>query len=185
MYIRYEDLWVDASPTVIPPPSTYLEGLRVGDTTISSVDSTGTVSIATGISNQWTFGLDGVLTLPNGQLDYNAPYSRFKDANNTGVQLGSPDDQNYVNVDNNAVTIQVNSDGVTGPHALDQHNWTFGTDGALTLPGLMTLPVTTSTPAITTATGTVAVCDGAGWNGGNDGLQHLMIYINNTWTKVI
>jgi hypothetical protein len=53
------------------------------------------------------------------------------------------------------------------------------------LPGLVTLPVTTSTPAITTTTGTVAVCDGIGWDGGADGLQHLMIYINNTWTKVV
>jgi len=63
--------------------------------------------------------------------------------------------------------------------------WTFGSDGATTLPGLMTLPVTNSIPAITTATGTVAVCDGTGWNGGGDGLQHLMIYINGTWTKVV
>ena len=78
---------------------------------------------------------DGVVYLPYGsQIDFNAPYSRFKDAQNTGVQLGSPDDQNYVNVDNTAVTIQVNSDGVTGPHTLPQHNWVFGTDGSLALP---------------------------------------------------
>ena len=85
-------------------------------------------------NNAWVFGTDGSLTLPYGQLDYNEPYSRFKDANNTGVQLGSPDDQNYVNVDNTAVTIQVNSDGVSGPHTLPVHNWVFDTAGALTLP---------------------------------------------------
>jgi len=85
-------------------------------------------------SGIWNYGTNGVLTLPNGQLDYNAPYSRFKDATNTGVQMGSPDDQNYVNVDNVAVTIQVNSDGVTGPHNLPQLNWVFDTDGNLTLP---------------------------------------------------
>jgi hypothetical protein len=80
-------------------------------------------------------GSDGVVYLPYGsQIDFNAPYSRFKDAQNTGVQLGSPDDQNYVNVDNTAVTIQVNSDGVTGPHTLPQHNWVFGTSGSLALP---------------------------------------------------
>jgi Major tropism determinant N-terminal domain len=63
--------------------------------------------------------------------------------------------------------------------------WVFGTDGSLTLPGLMTLPVSTSTPAISTSTGTVAICDGVGWNGGGDGLQHLMVYINGSWTKVV
>ena len=75
---------------------------------------------------------DGVVYLPYGsQIDFNAPYSRFKDAENTGVQLGSPDDQNYVNVDNTAVTIQVNSDGIGGAHALPQHNWIFGQDGTI------------------------------------------------------
>ena len=66
MYIRYEDLWVDASPTVVPSVSTYLDGLTVDGTTISSDDSTGTVSIQTGVSNEWTFGLDGILTFPYG-----------------------------------------------------------------------------------------------------------------------
>jgi Major tropism determinant N-terminal domain len=63
--------------------------------------------------------------------------------------------------------------------------WTFAGDGSLTLPGLMTLPVSTSTPAISTSTGTVAICDGVGWNGGGDGLEHLMVYINGSWTKVV
>jgi hypothetical protein len=49
----------------------------------------------------------------------------------------------------------------------------------------MTLPVTSSVPAITTASGTVAVCDGTGWDGGGDGLEHLMIFINDTWTVVV
>jgi hypothetical protein len=78
---------------------------------------------------------DGVVYLPYGsQIDFNAPYSRFKDAQNTGVQLGSPDDQNYVNVDNTAVTIQVNSDGTGGAHALPQHNWIFNNTGSITFP---------------------------------------------------
>jgi hypothetical protein len=49
---------------------------------------------------------------------------------------------------------------------------------------LMKLSVTTSVPT-TATTGTVAVCDGTGWNGGSDGLEHLMVYINGNWTKVI
>jgi len=251
MYIRYEDLWVDASPTVIPPPSTYLEGLRVGDTTISSVDSTGTVSIATGISNQWTFGLDGTLTLPAGyalpntvgtagqvlsiSTNSNVLYwtTGFTDvlgvvtfpgdlligtlwpngSDKESVVWAKDDteylglwwggDQTYPEAFYGPVAgIMIGIDGTDDfthqtPSPVDTKitlaingdmntlKWVFDRDGGLTLPGLMTLPVTTSTPAITTATGTVAVCDGTGWNGGNDGLQHLMIYINNTWTKVI
>jgi hypothetical protein len=33
--------------------------------------------------------------------------------------------------------------------------------------------------------GQMAVCNGTGWNPANDGRQHLMIYINSTWTKVV
>jgi hypothetical protein len=91
---------------------------------------------------------------------------------------GSGNTTNQLYVNNSGTTINNILGGIS-------KTWTFGTDGALTLPGLMTLPVTTSIPAITTATGTVAVCDGTGWNGGNDGLQHLMIYINDVWTKVV
>jgi Major tropism determinant N-terminal domain len=82
----------------------------------------------------YNLGADGTFGLPNGQLDFNAPYSRFKDATNTGVQMGSPNDQNYVNVDNDAITIQVNSDGVEGPANTPQYNWIFDTSGTLVLP---------------------------------------------------
>jgi hypothetical protein len=80
-----------------------------------------------------TLTSDGLLTLPNsGLIDFNSPYTRLKNTvTGQGAQLGSPDDQNYVNVDNTAVTIQVNSDGVTGPHTLPQHNWIFGQDGTI------------------------------------------------------
>ena len=135
MYIRYSDLWVDASPTIIPPISTYLDGLSVEGTTISALDSTASIYVSGNLV------VDGNV-ISNNQI--------LLDRLTTG---------------SNSVVL--------------------GSDGLLTLPGLMTLPVTTSTPAITTATGTVAVCDGTGWDGGGDGFQHLMIYINNTWTKVI
>jgi hypothetical protein len=255
MYIRYSDLWVDASPTVIPPPSTYLGGLTVEGTAISAVDSTGTVSIATGISNQWTFGLDGTLTLPAGyalpntvgtagqvlsvSTNSNVLYwttasggltdvlgvvtfpgdlligTLWPNGNDKESVVWAKDDTEYLGLWWGGGQIYPTSgygpvagimigahdnmtdDFVQGPSPTGTNitlaihgdmgalEWVFGRDGGLTLPGLMTLPVTTSIPAITTATGTVAVCDGTGWNGGNDGLQHLMIYINNTWTKVI
>jgi hypothetical protein len=41
-----------------------------------------------------------------------------------------------------------------------------------------------SAPSSPTA-GQMAVCNGTSWNPASDGLQHLMIYINSTWTKVV
>lgn len=52
-----------------------------------------------------------------------------------------------------------------------------------TLFGSLTLTPLAAQP--TGAAGMLAVCDGTGWDGGSDGLQHLMIYINGAWSKVI
>jgi hypothetical protein len=41
-----------------------------------------------------------------------------------------------------------------------------------------------SAPVSPTA-GQMAVANGTGWNPNNDGLQHLMIYLNGVWTKVV
>jgi len=67
-YVKYNDLWTDLSPQVVPSAATYLDGLTIDDTTISTVDSTGTVSIQTNVSNTWEFGLDGTLTVPGNIL---------------------------------------------------------------------------------------------------------------------
>lgn len=45
----------------------------------------------------------------------------------------------------------------------------------------MQLPVLSTIPGSPTA-GMMAVCDGVSWNGGGDGLQHLMVYINTSWS---
>ena len=79
----------------------------------------------------WNFASNGDLTMPHGQIDFNAPYARFKYNSNdsgAGVQLGSPDDQNYVNVDANGVSIQTLAD-------TDNNIWTFGTDATMKFPG--------------------------------------------------
>jgi hypothetical protein len=56
-------------------------------------------------------------------------------------------------------------------------------DGTLFKSSTMTMPPLTSQPA--GVAGKMAVCDGATWNGGGDGQQHLMIYINSVWTVVV
>ena len=116
MYIRYTDLWVDASPTVIPPISTYLEGLTIEDTTISAVNNTGTVSIATGVTNQWTFDTDGNLTLPTGGSIYGIS---IIGGEGTNVQADHATEQVYIRSYNTQTQTQ--------------NEWTFGTDGALTV----------------------------------------------------
>jgi len=45
------------------------------------------------------------------------------------------------------------------------------------------LPV--GAPPASPNAGQMAVANGTSWNPGSDGLQHLMIYINSTWTKVV
>lgn len=48
--------------------------------------------------------------------------------------------------------------------------------------GTLTLNPLSAQP--TGRAGMMAVCDGSTWDGGSDGLQHLMIYINGSWQKV-
>lgn len=126
-------------------------------------------TITTVTNSTWTFSTDGNLSMPTWTPTSDVgPTILFPVTSIPGGSLGIVAGA----VDGMALTASSST-------------WTFSISGGLTLPGLMTLPVTTSTPVITTATGTVAVCDGTGWDGGGDGFQHLMIYINNTWTKVI
>lgn len=136
---------------------------------------------AGGNQHTWIFDNDGTLTLA-GAITSNpsAPVVMYSSLGTAAIVSNySGNNQMFVQDDGVYVQTSANNSGTTFT------NWTFGTDGILTLPGLITLPVTTSTPAITTATGTVAVCDGTGWDGGGDSLQHLMIYINGAWTKVV
>ena len=58
-----------------------------------------------------------------------------------------------------------------------------GLDGTLFKANTMTMTPLSSQP--TGVAGKIAVCDGTSWNGGLDGLQHLMIYINGVWTVVV
>ena len=58
-----------------------------------------------------------------------------------------------------------------------------GLDGTLFKASTMTMPPLNAQPV--GVAGKMAVCDGTSWNGGLDGLQHLMIYINGVWTVVV
>jgi hypothetical protein len=61
-YVKYNDLWVDANPPVVPQVSTYLDGLVVEGTTITTVSYADTdIKI-----HDLTFKDTGVIQLPEG-----------------------------------------------------------------------------------------------------------------------
>jgi hypothetical protein len=61
-YVKYNDLWVDANPPVVPQVSTYLDGLVVEGTTITTVSYVDTdIKI-----HDLTFKDTGVIQLPEG-----------------------------------------------------------------------------------------------------------------------
>ena len=61
---------------------------------------------------------------------------------------------------------------------------TMSVESPVSVGGPVTYTPLSTAPSSPTA-GMTAVCNGTGWNGGGDGLQHLMIYLNNTWVKIV
>ena len=139
-----------------------MEGLKTGNTfnAVSPIDLTFTVS-----STLWHFDNELTPDNPEYRIGVNETNVSFSGEFIYLLAVPVPERTNAL------------SNGV--------YSLTLNSTGTVTLPGLLTLPVTTSIPAITTATGTVAVCDGTLWDGGGDGFEHLMIYINDVWTKVV
>ena len=131
---------------------------------ITQIVSDNGVQIAT-TDRTWTFGADGVLTLPNGAKIGPIEFPNGNDFYSTGEDGYSElnwDNTNYTWVDNLGTTISSNgknwafgSDGTLNlPDSISEGNaiiqttspiniqvnsnsqvWTFGTDGTLTIPG--------------------------------------------------
>lgn len=139
-----------------------MEGLKTGNTfnAVGPIDFTFTVS-----STLWQFDNEITPGYPEYRIGVNETNVSFSGEYIYLLAVPVPERTNVL------------SNGI--------YSLTLNSTGTVTLPGLLTLPVTTSIPAITTATGTVAVCDGTLWDGGGDGFEHLMIYINDVWTKVV
>jgi hypothetical protein len=174
LYIKYDGVWTDASPTEIPNPETYLDGLTIDGTTLTTVDIAANVNIQSA-GNIWTFDTNGVLNLPtgigdikrdgvsvlgiNGQTDrlVNGAHSvilsdtglvTFPNDSKIGNYPGSEGDgqswfitppnyaggitssngEQFVQVDNNGLYV-----GTAWPD--NYHEWSFGLDGNLTIPG--------------------------------------------------
>jgi hypothetical protein len=150
-YVKYNDLWTDLSPQLIPAPETYLEGLVVEDTTITTVDSTSTINIKTGVDKVWTFGTDSKLVLPTGGdivdslgnsvLENNRPTDRLVSGVQTLILAGNADllvpgsirsisgGSAYINFSDYSATLQTTEGNI----------WSFDSLGTLTAPGNITM----------------------------------------------
>jgi hypothetical protein len=165
-YSTYASITVgnDAGDDMMPSPSGTIAAVNIGE------------------NYQWTFnGDDGSFTsAKNVAIDgsegqflarqsgggANGGYSFMYDGgHDTG--MFSPNDGVLEFYNNDSLTIRT--------ERVSSH-------GKATIYGTMTLPPQNAQP--TGEAGMLAVCDGSTWDGGSDGLQHLMIYINGSWQKV-
>ena len=153
LYIKDNGVWVDANPTVIPPPSTYLDDITVEGSTFTingstlTIDSTGTLLVngdqVTGI----TFTNS---VIQEGSANSGIPVTSITGLANTGISLTSdrwaqlmwvpdatavsindiddgPNAYNWVYVDYTGFFVETN-DGT------DEYRWEFNKDGGLTFP---------------------------------------------------
>jgi hypothetical protein len=96
-------------------------------------------------------------------------YGGYSFAQDGGHDTGmfSAADGNLQFYNNNLLTMQLQP---SGTHADSE------------IYGTLTLLPLTAQP--TGRAGMMAICDGTNWDGGSDGLQHLMMYLNGAWHKV-
>ena len=159
-YIYNGTEWVDASPTVAPPVSTYLSNLSISDSTVYS-DEAG-----------WTFGTDGNLVLPQTNMQASPEPSMwpgiiFSDGTfqNTATGAGGGGTQGATGPQGNTGTT-----GATGATGTPGQNGATGATGTGTTGA--TGATGTGTTGATGATGTSgatgpqgATGDVAGYNG--------------------
>ena len=110
-------------------PSGYVKLVSNSGNNYLKIDNLGSYIFST--NNQWTFGTDGNLTLPNGSkinINSDGGVDLLAGPGENGyAEIGSNNSRNWMWVDNAGSYIQT-SDGDFGKQ------WTFGTDGNLTFP---------------------------------------------------
>jgi len=157
LYIKDNGVWVDSNPTVIPPPSTYLDEITVEGSTFTingstlTIDSTGTLLVNGG---QVTGGSSGNVgfeyaTIQEGLSGF-GPVTSITGNHNDGLSLTSDDWAQLMWVpDTRSVTIgDIDAGGAVynwayvgsqGFHienkSTSTRSWLFDTDGNIELPG--------------------------------------------------
>lgn len=183
-YIKYNGAWVDANPTQIPSPETYLDDIQVDGSEFIingyslTVDATGTLlvdgqQVTGGGSNGWqltsgtavvSLSTSGVLTLPAGS-------SRVTSYGQLTIETDNGGSGMYANATgvnllyaNTNVTLRSNSTGTT-------NDWTFGADGILTLSTASTILGNGEDPNVYIETSTTSTT--STWTFGTNGILTL------------
>jgi len=168
-YVRYNDTWVDANPPVVPHISTYLDGLVVEGTDITTVAPDASITVQT-----ITFTADGLIHLPlggdivdslgnsvlvgNGGGGSSGPFDRIvagdfslSVASNSDVfvpgVVKSTSGSSYLNLSGSEVSLQSTPDNL----------WTFDYQGTLFFPNGALINNNGNSLAIQTEQGTGAI----------------------------
>jgi hypothetical protein len=129
-YLAYNGQWIDASPVVVPQPSTYLDEITIDGSTININDNTLTISntgtlLINGtdvkLIDRLTSGIHslvldstGAVTFPDG-LTINGTTIGTANTNSNAIEIVSGNN-NKLSVGNNSVTIQVPGSGEIRPY---------------------------------------------------------------------
>jgi hypothetical protein len=163
-YIKYQDVWVDLSPTVIPQPSTYLDELSISGTTISQTNTTGTEAvIINNNTSSWQFGADGVLIFPDDTMQSTAWTGSTSQLAN-GTWTFAVSSTGVVTLNGTAFV----SGGASSSDRLTtgSYSMVLGADGILTFPGgNLQIGDSGGGSAIVAATNTTVVMAGQGVGG--------------------
>lgn len=144
-YIKYNGQWLDASPTIVPPASTYLDQITIDGSTININDSTLT------IDDNGTLLVNGEQVTGSGgtHIEYTDGQSGYTSTVDLGYNFEVDVDDSHLNLNgigtweigSNAFNTKIFSTDDPGnePKVIvvraDNDDWTFGPLGWLTLPG--------------------------------------------------
>jgi hypothetical protein len=163
-YIKYNDQWVDASPTIVPAPETYLGDIAIDGDTLNINGSTltintsgtllvngsevtgsggggdrliaGTASVILGTDGMVTFpDFDGTKTLWGAvDEDFSIRTTRTDPGSDADIDIYAADDLRLY-AEGDELQLYANSNVLIYTDTTNiSHQWTFGQDGKLTLP---------------------------------------------------
>jgi len=166
-YIKYDNNWVDLSPSIVPPTSTYLGDLTIDGTTIGTVDST-----LTNIYIDSNLDVTGNITAPsiydNGNrvvtavLPSGSTYIGIENVISTGTQTS------FTIVNRGLQTLTVGTDTAINTSTGEVTIWTTSTLQSVTNRGATTtnaISIVNTTISTSSTTGALVVSGGVGIGG--------------------
>jgi len=166
-YIKYDGNWVDLSPTIVPPVSTYLGELIIDGTTISTIDST-----LTNIYIDSNLDVIGNINAPSIYDNGNRVVTRVQPNGSTyiGVEnvISTGTQTSFTIVNLGVQTLTAGTDTVVSSSTGTITVWTTSTLQSITNRGATTnntIRITNNTNSTSTTTGGLIVSGGVGIGG--------------------